>query len=194
MATFSLEKISKNWVWIALAVTVLTSFYVSHLEDESAPAVVMPTNEISQTRKQASVMQQTAITNMSTQHLIVRDRVLKQGHANNLFRAFKNPASVVKIAPPSQQKTLNDEEFVVPPVPFRYVGKMDDSPKGSIVYLTANDKLYTVAKGEKVDAFWRFDEEFLLSLQFTYLPKNKPQVLIKNQEEQPVKNADYVQQ
>lgn len=194
MATFSLEKISRNWVWIALAATVLTSVYVSQLEDESVSAVVMPTKKISQTRKQASVMEQTAITNMSAQPLILRERVLKQGHAINLFKAFKNPAPVVKIAPPSQQKTLSDEAFAVPPVPFRYIGKMDNSPKGSVVYLTANDKLYTVAKGENVDAFWRFDEEFLLSLQFTYLPKNKPQVLIKDQEEQPVKNADYVQQ
>lgn len=193
MATFSLEKISKNWVWIALVVTVLTSFYVSHLEDESLSVVLKPAKKMSQTPKRTLVMEQTAITNMSVQPLIVRDRVLKQDHANNLFKAYKNPALMLKISPSSQQKKLSDEEFVVPPVPFRYVGKMDDSPKGSVVYLTANDKLYTVAKGEKVDAFWRFDEEFLLSLQFTYLPKNKPQVLIKNQEEQPVKNADYVQ-
>jgi hypothetical protein len=45
----------------------------------------------------------------------------------------------------------------------------------------ANNKVYTVAKGEQVDAFWRLDGEDDNQLLFTFLPLNLPQTLSKTQ-------------
>jgi hypothetical protein len=199
MASLTIENVTKNWVWLALAATLLTSFYVSNLEDEASSDVVAPVKKVAKKIVNSSKPRNSnnhlarAIPMMN--HFSIPQRELNKAHKKQLFKVYKSEAPVAQMTTPIiKPATMPDEDFVVPPVPFKYVGKMDDSPKGSVVYLTANDKLYTVAKGEKIDAFWRFDEEFLLSLQLTYLPKNKPQVLIKNMEEQPVKDADYVQE
>jgi hypothetical protein len=48
-------------------------------------------------------------------------------------------------------------------------------------FLIANNKVYSVKKGEKIDAFWRYDNEDANNIYMTYLPLNLPQVLSKNQ-------------
>jgi len=69
---------------------------------------------------------------------------------------------------------------VAPPVPFSYIGKLEDSPKGTQIFLMASGKLYSVVKGEKVNQQWRFDSEDANALRFTYLPFNLAQTLSKS--------------
>ena len=83
------------------------------------------------------------------------------------------PAPKIKQGPPPPP--------VAPPSPFTYFGKMEDGPKGTLLFLIANNKVYSVKKGEKIDAFWRFDSEDASNIYLTYLPMNLPQVLSKNQ-------------
>ncbi|MBX9676912.1 MAG: hypothetical protein K2V71_09960 [Methylotenera sp.] len=69
---------------------------------------------------------------------------------------------------------------VAPPAPFTYMGKLEDSPKGTQVFLMRGGKLFTAIKGQKIDAQWRLDSEEESILKLTYLPLNLPQVLAKS--------------
>ena len=69
---------------------------------------------------------------------------------------------------------------VAPPAPFTYMGKLEDSPKGTQLFLMRGGKLYTAIKGQKIDAQWRLDSEENDTINLTYLPLNLPQVLSKS--------------
>lgn len=181
MATSFFTKIADHWVWYALLATLIACAYVANEDASEQEGIVQPSKVISQKnrhQKNTLGLRHDAATNADFAKGGRRE--LNTQHQKNLFKVLKS------VEPAKPQPTVNlaqvpkQEEFVVPPIPYEYVGKMDDPSKGTVIYLVANDKLYTVVKGEKVDAFWRFDEEFILSLQFTYLPKNMTKVLLKN--------------
>jgi len=69
---------------------------------------------------------------------------------------------------------------MAPPAPFVYMGKLEDTPKGTQLFLLANNRVITVIKGEKIDTLWRVDSEDANSIRLTYLPLNLPQTLTKN--------------
>jgi hypothetical protein len=69
---------------------------------------------------------------------------------------------------------------MAPPAPFVYMGKLEDTPKGTQLFLLANNRVITVMTGEKIDAVWRVDAEDANSIRLTYLPLNLPQSLTKN--------------
>lgn len=68
---------------------------------------------------------------------------------------------------------------VAPPVPFAYLGKMEDTPQGTMMILSFNNKVYTAAIGETLDKTWRLDGEDANSVRFTYVPLGLPQQLSK---------------
>lgn len=69
---------------------------------------------------------------------------------------------------------------VAPPAPFAYLGKMEDTPQGTLLILSVNNKVYTAAIGETLDKTWRLDGEDASNISFIYLPLNLPQRLSKS--------------
>lgn len=69
---------------------------------------------------------------------------------------------------------------VAPPAPFTYVGKLENSPKGTQVFLMENNKLFSVIMGEKINAQWRLDSEDASSVRLTFIPLDLKQVLSKS--------------
>jgi len=67
-----------------------------------------------------------------------------------------------------------------PPAPFTYVGKLEDSPKGTQVFLMENNKLFSVVMGEKINSQWRLDSEDVSSIRLTFIPLDLKQVLSKS--------------
>jgi hypothetical protein len=67
-----------------------------------------------------------------------------------------------------------------PPAPFTYVGKLENSPKGTQVFLMENNKLFSVIMGEKINAQWRLDSEDASSIRLTFIPLDLKQVLSKS--------------
>jgi hypothetical protein len=78
-----------------------------------------------------------------------------------------------------------------PPVPFGYIGKLEDTPKGTVLFLTAGNRVHTVAVGEVIDRVWRVDGEDAGFVRLTYVPLNLPQVLSKSAKPAP-RNAASV--
>ena len=94
---------------------------------------------------------------------------------HNVFKVH----SWVVVPPVVKQKPLPVPPPVAPPAPFIYMGKLEDPNKGTQVFLTANGRLYSVFRGEKIDQQWRLDTEDANNIILTFLPLNLPQALSK---------------
>jgi hypothetical protein len=173
------------WLWVALVLAVGLSGWTAIQSEDPAEAVELTTSRQSMqavtTTKQVSQTQQPNSIAKDMGELTAQDgwRVMHRAapttrHAN-LFatHSWEVIATVAKatLAPPP--------EPTAPLTPFIYMGKMEDGPNGTQVFLMANNKVYAVAKGQVVDAMWRFDGEEAQQLLFTYLPLNLPQTLLK---------------
>jgi len=103
-------------------------------------------------------------------------RDVQQMKPNDVFKVHSwivvPPVKKIKPAPPPPP--------VAPPAPFVYMGKLEDTPKGTLIFLMANNKLYSVIKGEKIDPLWRLDGEDMSSIHLTYIPLGLTQLLSKS--------------
>lgn len=84
------------------------------------------------------------------------------------------------VPPPRRAEALPPPRPAAPPVPFSYVGKLEDGPNGTMLMLVAANKLHTVAIGDVLDGQWRLDAESAESLRLTYLPLGLSQTLQKS--------------
>ena len=66
-----------------------------------------------------------------------------------------------------------------PPLPYSYVGSMQDVTGGDVVILMQQKKVLLPKLGANVSAQWRLDREDMQSVYFTYVPLNKVVVLSK---------------
>lgn len=66
-----------------------------------------------------------------------------------------------------------------PPLPYTYVGSMQDVPGGDAVILMQQKKMLLPKLGSNVTTQWRVDREDMQTVYFTYLPLNKTVVLSK---------------
>lgn len=79
----------------------------------------------------------------------------------------------VVVAPPPPPKP------VAPPAPFAYMGKLENVPGGTQYFLSSNNRVYTVQKGQSIDASWRLDGEDENTLRLTHLPTGLVQTFSK---------------
>lgn len=79
----------------------------------------------------------------------------------------------VVVAPPPPPKP------VAPPAPFAYMGKLENVPGGTQYFLSSNNRVYTVQKGQSIDASWRLDGEDENALRLTHLPTGLVQTFSK---------------
>jgi len=93
--------------------------------------------------------------------------------------ALFNPHSWYVPPPPKSVEPPPPPKPVAPAVPFSYLGRLEDTPQGTLLILSAGNKVYTVAVGETVDKTWRLEGDDAGSVRFTYLPLGLPQTLSK---------------
>lgn len=115
------------------------------------------------------------LPDLTQKHLFVEDKSKKtqdlfKGHAWYVPPPPPKPVPV-KVEPPTPP--------AAPPVPFFYMGKLEQAPQATQVFLTANNKVLSVLVGKNVDTIWRLDKEEANTLTFTYLPLGLTKVLSK---------------
>ena len=106
------------------------------------------------------------LPDFTQKHLFVEDKSkttqdLFKGHAWYVPPPPPKPVPV-KLEPPPPP--------AAPPVPFFYIGKLEQAPQVTQVFLTANNKVLSVTIGKNVDTLWRLDKEEANTVTFTYLP------------------------
>lgn len=64
-----------------------------------------------------------------------------------------------------------------PPLPFAYVGQMEEENGRTVVYLAQGNRALTVGAGANIDGHYRVDSIEDAAIQFTYLPLDIKQTL-----------------
>ncbi|ADI29114.1 hypothetical protein [Methylotenera versatilis] len=182
---------SSKWLYIVLFITLgITIWTALHKENPSDEAIELVPNKFASNTKnhhspsvrnsQHDNIQTNKTESVSNSYsLIPWQGLQREPLVSTPHDAFKVHSWVV-ITPAKKVKPLPPPPPVAPNTPFIYAGKLENSPKGTQVFLLGNNKLYSVVMGEKVDMQWRLDSEDANTLQFTYLPLNLKQVLSKS--------------
>ncbi len=172
------------WLMLALVVTIALTAWsaLEPSEEEEASLLVEPSkvSHILPLQKQTNT-QTISTTKAATVLPISSWQVLHREALTTKPKDLFAVHSWAEVVPAKKGKPLPPPPPVAPPAPFAYMGKIEDSPKGTLIFLMANNKVYSVALGEKIDSFWRLDAEAPESLTLTYLPLNLRQTLSKAQ-------------
>lgn len=184
---------SNKWLIVLLLLTVIATAWTALHEDSDQANTALVLQHIS-SNKQQSVKPNAAITKVNQvlalkqtapidkpgnkNALIPWQKLKRESNKTAAYDLFKVHSWLV-VPPIKKVKPVPPPPPVAPPAPFIYLGKLDNTPTGTQIFLMANNKLYTVVKGEKIDQQWRFDTEEGALLRLTYLPLSLQQTLSK---------------
>ena len=170
-------------IGIAMGLTLL-AVYLVQVPEEQAMVESMPsragTEDIGQKGKAlASPVRNTEedeslLPDLTQKHLFVGDKTKKsqdlfKGHAWYVPPPPPKPVAVKVVSPPP----------AAPALPFIYIGKLDQGPQDTQIFLLANNKVLSVLVGKNADPVWRLDKEDANALTFTYLPLRVVKMLSK---------------
>lgn len=79
--------------------------------------------------------------------------------------------------PPAQVSVQEPPKPTAPPLPFGYMGRMQEEGGAAVVYLTQGARAYTVKQGDTLDGTYRVDTISRTQVTLTYLPLDIKQVL-----------------
>lgn len=185
MTTKSSNKLLMLVLFMTVAVTVWTALQEDEVVDDLAvskplrpPQLVSEKNDATVNVNQPHLV--SGVGASQTHAKLIPWQQLKReplsSRAHDIFKVH----SWIVIPPVKKVKPLPPPPPVAPPAPFTYVGKIEDSPTGTQVFLMSNGKLYSVVKGEKINQQWRFESEDANTLRLNYLPLNLVQTLSKS--------------
>lgn len=172
-------KPSKGLLALLAIAVLLTLWSLLQSDDTENTDVIELANErpspVAQTRQAdtTSLVGNSIPMNILKQNSLKREPLLTKPY--NLFKVH----SWVVVPPVKKIRPEPSPPPAAPPAPFTYMGKLENTPKNTQIFLVANGKLYTPQLGEKIDQQWRLDAEEANALRLTYLPLNLPQVLSK---------------
>lgn len=167
--------------WLLLATILLCIWLAIQPEDDDA-ALDLVAPAIVQNKQVRPSSQPIANDSIITAHRINREHweVLNRDATKYNYPDLFPVQSWAVVASPVNAKPAPLPPPTAPDVPFVYMGKLEDGPNGSQVFLMLNNKVYSISNGEQIDAVWRLDREDSQRLFFTYLPLNLPQILSKS--------------
>ncbi len=187
IATVQAQPMNKWLILLLLLTAIATAWTALYKENDSANSDIElqhTSRNPQQTIKlsppiakanQVLVRQQAASNNSE---LIPWQKLKREPSKTAAYDLFKVHSWLI-IPPIKKVKPVPPPPPVAPPAPFTYMGKLDNTPTGTQIFLMANNKLYTVVKGEKIDQQWRLDNEEGELLRLTYLPLSLQQTLSK---------------
>ena len=155
-----------------------TEIVLQHISNNKQP-LFKPSTPISKINQVLALEQTAPIDKLGSKDGLVPWQKLKREPSKTATYDLFKLHSWLVIPPIKKVKPVPPPPPVAPPAPFTYMGKLDNTPKGTQIFLMANNKLYTVVKGEKIDQQWRFDNEEGELLRLTYLPLSLQQTLSK---------------
>ena len=185
-------KASNKWLYIVLFITlVFTAWTAFKGEDADKEADnQLEVNKTSANDNQASKhkfgqsKQDQSSASKKIESSLVNSPIpwqkLKREHLDNKSSDVFKVHSWVVVPPVKRLPPVPPPPPKAPPAPFTYVGKLENSPKGTQIFLMENNKLLSVVMGEKVNAQWKLDSEDVSSIRLTFIPLDLKQVLSKS--------------
>jgi len=184
---------TNKWLYILLFITLIaTAWTALHDDSQNEDAAIdlvasKSTREIQESKDQIQAnanlnqnlsSKKSEITT-NTSNLIPWQKLKREPLKNKTYDVFKVHSWVV-VPPVKKIKPQPPPPPVAPPAPFNYLGKLENSPNGTLIFLLANNKLFSAILGEKIDQQWRLDSEDANNLRLTYLPLGLPQIISKS--------------
>jgi hypothetical protein len=188
---------NQRWMILGglLALTLLAIYLVQEPAEESLPQESATKESLPTKSSQEQIPQPAPLANnpssqsaikvaeetisvlpdLTQKHMFVEDK------AKKMQDLFKGHAWYVPPPPPKPMpvKVEPPPPPAAPPVPFFYMGKLEQAPQAAQVFLTGNNKVLSVMVGKNVDTLWRLDKEDANTLTFTYLPLGLTKTLSK---------------
>lgn len=185
-------KASNKWLYIVLFITlVFTAWTAFKGEDADKEAnnqleVKKTSADDNQTSKHkfGQSKQDQSSASKKIENSLVNSPIpwqkLKREHLDNKSSDVFKVHSWIVVPPVKKLPPAAPPKPEAPPVPFTYVGKLENSPKGTQIFLMENNKLLSVVMGEKINAQWKLDSEDVSSIRLTFIPLDLKQVLSKS--------------
>lgn len=79
--------------------------------------------------------------------------------------------------PPAKVTVTEPPKPTAPPLPFGYMGRMQEEGSAAVVYLTQGTRAYSVKQGDTIDGTYRVDDISRTQVALTYLPLDIKQTL-----------------
>lgn len=173
---------SQPMIWMVLVVTLALVYWQSSQEENSAPPEELLAKPATTAR--SAVAETTHPSEPPQYEPPVIDTQANPTSSTYFTRELPNEkvshvlfAAHEWLPPPPKPQPPPPPE--APPLPYSYVGSMQDVPGGDTVILVQQKKVLLPKLGSQVNAQWRLDREDAQAVYFTYLPLNKPVVLSK---------------
>lgn len=90
---------------------------------------------------------------------------------------FAGKSWYVPPPPPPPPKVQEVPRPTAPPLPFRYMGRMQEEGGQAVVYLTQGRRAYSVSMGDTIDGTYRLESISPSQIVLTYLPLDTRQTL-----------------
>lgn len=199
LATKDTVKPSNKWLMLLLLIAIILTVWTALKSDNASEVDTIELSEQTKTtlgankqnsnkkneinEKNGSQNEFLALTKpmaTNTSHNLIPWKKLKREQSNNQPVNLFEVHSWLEVPQIKKTRPLPVPPPVAPAVPFSYMGKLEDTPKGTQVFLMTNGRLFSVLEGEKIDQHWRLDAENADSLHLTYLPLNLPKILSKS--------------
>lgn len=150
----------------ALAGTVAVAVAVSGPESGET-AVVAPSARKAQRSEEVSAVK--SVPPASGTALLAREPRRFDNEPAEFFKVVRPPPVAAKPTPAAERPAA-------PPLPFKYLGRMDEG-ETSVLLLSFQGQDIMARTGETVGGRYRVDEIAEASIRFTYLPLNEQQTL-----------------
>lgn len=185
-------KTSNKWLYIILFITLVFTAWTAFQNDDAKDEInnELEVKKTSSNDHQASkhkfVQSEQGQSSVSkkVENSLVNSPIpwqkLKREHIDNKPNDVFKVHSWVVVPPVRKLPPAPPPPPKAPPAPFTYAGKLENSPKGTQIFLIENNKLLSVVMGEKINAQWRLDSDDISSIRLTFLPLDLKQVLSKS--------------
>lgn len=113
--------------------------------------------------------------------MLALEKLRRHAAAGEVADLFAGPSWVAKPAPPAPAPPppppAPAPPPTAPPLPFTYIGQMQEEGERTMYYLERGPQVLTVTAGETIDNTYRVEGTREGRLEFTYLPLNTRQGL-----------------
>ena len=158
---------------LLLIVGMLTAYLANHFRSGPGEATIV--EPISRTHAKVASDPHTGSSSSSTSSLVLPKRAdLDQVSKNNLFAATDWTPPLPP--PPAPPKAAPAPPPQAPPMPYRFVGMLEDRTKPA-AFLAKGEALLIVSAGDTIDGNYHVDTVSSKEIALTYLPLNQKQVI-----------------